>query len=443
MDSTSPADRLLLASCEDRPDDAARLLDENPSLSSHHFLVACVTGEAEAVRAALAADPTRVSRLEGPLPLPAILHTCLSTFLRTHPNRVAGIVEVARLLLEHGADPNATWACGTPPHAWNLSALFAAAGRSNNADLTRLLLEAGANPNDGESLYHSAEFEETTCTRLLLKHGAVVQGTNAVHRKLDYDDLPGFRLFLDHGVSPNLVNHCGDSLVHAVITNDRRLPFLELLADRGADLRMPDSHGLTPYRKAARLGRPDLASFLQSRGAAETLSTVDRFLAACTRGDIQAAKDELVTHPDLRDSLNAWDRALLPALAWRGRIEGVRALMALGIAPSAPGPNDVTALHNAAWMGHHTLVDELISAGAPLEIVENQYQATPLKWALHGRQFSRDRSGRTLARGADHDAVIRRLLAAGARVSQEMMANLPPEFPEDLRKLMVAAAGRG
>jgi hypothetical protein len=41
-----------------------------------------------------------------------------------------------------------------------LSCLYGAAGLNNNPALTLALLEAGANPNDGESFYHSTKLIE-------------------------------------------------------------------------------------------------------------------------------------------------------------------------------------------------------------------------------------------------------------------------------------------
>ena len=53
-----------------------------------------------------------------------------------------------------------------------MSALYGAAGVRYDPELTRALLDAGANPNDGESVYHSTEAESPECLRILLEHGA-------------------------------------------------------------------------------------------------------------------------------------------------------------------------------------------------------------------------------------------------------------------------------
>jgi hypothetical protein len=65
----------------------------------------------------------------------------------------------------------------------------------------RCCLNAGADPNDGESLYHS--LENPDCTRVLPRHGARVAGTNALRRALDMPEQAALELLLAHGGDPN------------------------------------------------------------------------------------------------------------------------------------------------------------------------------------------------------------------------------------------------
>ena len=102
-------------------------------------------------------------------------------------------VELARELLDRGADPNAFF---TNEYG-RMSALYGAAGRVHDPELARLLLERGANPDDGESLYHATEAPSPDCVRVLLEHGATVEGTNALAHALDEDRLEHVRLLLE------------------------------------------------------------------------------------------------------------------------------------------------------------------------------------------------------------------------------------------------------
>ena len=76
-------------------------------------------------------------------------------------------MDQARDLLSRGADPNAYF---TNEYG-NMPVLYGAAGVRHDPELTQVLLGAGAEPNDGESLYHSTEAESPECLRILLAHG--------------------------------------------------------------------------------------------------------------------------------------------------------------------------------------------------------------------------------------------------------------------------------
>lgn len=166
---------------------ARRMVREEPDLFSRDPWFACILGDPERLRVALAADPDFANRSGGPidmLPLVAVTHAS-----RIAEGDATGHLACARMLLDHGADPNADWLDPRWPDN-PLSVLYGAAGRSHNAALTRLLLEAGASPDDNESLYHSVETADPACTELLLAAGARGQDGLARHRAQP-GDLPG------------------------------------------------------------------------------------------------------------------------------------------------------------------------------------------------------------------------------------------------------------
>src|SRR4051794_26750655 len=117
----------------------------------------------------------------GPRGWAPLLYVCHSVF----PS-----ASLARDLLARGADPDAFFV----NDYGRMSALYGAAGLVHDPALTRVLLEAGANPDDGESLYHSTESPSPACLRLLLEHGAATNGTNALAHALDEERLPHVRL---------------------------------------------------------------------------------------------------------------------------------------------------------------------------------------------------------------------------------------------------------
>ncbi len=155
--------------------------------------IACALGDDRTLHHAMHADPELVNRPGGPLSMPPLVAVTFSSLVQL-PAYAEPLRHCCLRLLGRGADPNQTWIDPAFPKS-PLSALYGAAGRNHDAEMTRILLEAGANPNDNESLYHSVESSDLTCTRLLLDAGAKVTGTNALGRVMDFDNLEGLRSY--------------------------------------------------------------------------------------------------------------------------------------------------------------------------------------------------------------------------------------------------------
>ena len=147
-----------------------------------------------------------LSRRVQPLDWTPLLYACFSRLLRTE--RAAAIVEVARLLLGAGADPNASWV----DHDHLQLPIYAAAGIANNAELTRLLLAAGADPNEtltdadaiGEALYHAVEFADTRvrAPAARSRRHAAHKVSYCLGRALNFDRSPMVELLLTFGARP-------------------------------------------------------------------------------------------------------------------------------------------------------------------------------------------------------------------------------------------------
>jgi ankyrin repeat protein len=280
------------------------------------------------------------------------------------------------LLLEAGADPNQAVGSRWPPASlekpsdeYPLSALYGAAGQNHDPVMTKLLLDAGANPNDGESLYHS--LENPACTRLLLDAGARVTGSNALYRVLDLDSLEALKLLLAASdASPNEpagsqpTSDWGSPLLWAI--RRRRSPaHIEALLAAGADASMRTPEGLSAYQVALRFGLPDVAALLRQPADDDPLPDEERFIAACAAGDEATAREIKARRPDLPGSLSGQQLRLLPELVAQGCGDAVKTMVRMGWPIARRGGDwDASALNHAVFRGDVELTRFLLDHGA-------------------------------------------------------------------------------
>jgi hypothetical protein len=354
-----------------RPRVAARLLESDPGLAGGDPYIACAIGDAAAIRRALAADPGWVNRAGGALGLSPLVAVAHSSLLRL-PEFGDGLRACARLLLEAGADPNQSignrWGADSALEtagAARLSALYGAAGRSHDPGLTKILLDAGAEPNDGESLYHS--LESLDCARLLLQAGARPSEAYAIYRVLDLDNLAVLQLLLAHRADPNEpakgppTSDWGSPLLWAI--RRRRSPMhIAALLDAGADGQARTPDGTDAYTWAQRFGLVEVAELL---GQGRSLSREDQFCAACARSDASAARAIQAARPDLPATLSQTQLCALPELAALGCAGAVRTMVELGWPIALKGGDwSASALNHAVFRGDAGLTRFLLEHGA-------------------------------------------------------------------------------
>ena len=159
-----------------------------------------------------------------------------------------------------------------------------------------------------------------------------------------------------------------------------------------------------------------------------------RLLQAAELGDEPLTRQILEKHPTLFGRLTARASRRLIGTAIRNNDRAVKLLLEAGWPANPAMDNNQTALHYAAWHGNLPMVQALVKHNAPINICETEHGGSPLAWALHGslNGWHRDTG--------DYPAVTRALLAAGAPIPQP---EYPLQATEDvLEVIREFAAGK-
>ena len=437
-------EEFLVASIRDWTGRAARMLARDPWMAGYDFRTAVILGNAAGVREMLARDPGLATRPDDKTGWTALHAACASQWHRLDPARAGGLTEVARLLLDAGADP--AYRPDGEGNQW--SPLLCAVAGAPNPAVTRLLLEHGARPDD-HVLYLAAFESDHECLRLLLPYAPDIAATTALSAPISTGDVAGVRLLLDAGADPNHLLEAGllgasheqsppVTPLSAAIEMQAGPELTGLLLEYGAAPDGPGPDGRTPYQQAVRTGQDQVAELLAQHGASTALSSADEFLAACRRADRAAAMAVLAASPDLAARLITEDHQALADAADHGHIEAVRLMLDLGFPPDARSEQDNggTALHLAAAAGSIGTVRLLLDRGADIEARDTAWNSTPLEWAMVG-------SGMRLGHDSapDWPATVSTLLDAGASAGGIVLAPDDPKPPSPEVAALLRARG--
>lgn len=411
---------------------AGRLLALYPRIATANLQTALVLGDTASVEAflrerpTLAAEPGGIQKWE---PLLYVCHTCMHG---NEPERLAGLVAIARRLCALGASPDAEYHWNWHPELPR-TALWGALCAVKYRPLAEALLEAGANPTDGVSTHIAGGTGDVASLELLHRFGVNVNGIPGGVPPLVYmltwaTNPAGPRWLIEHGADPNLAWGDEDEApLHAAV---RRwdIPLVELLLRHGADVRRRRADGRTPHTLAELYGNHSVAAWLLAHGATNDLSPLESFVAACARGDRAGAEAMLMSRPGLRGDLRHEHHLLLHRPAENGDAAVLETMLACGFDPAAGDKDNVTPLHRAAMAGHAAAVEVLLRHGAPLDALDRMFSATPLIWAVEGWTNAR-------VAGSDHVAVARLLIAAGSPVEWNAPEGSPG--PERVQEALI------
>ncbi len=275
----------------------------------------------------------------------------------------SGDLESARLLVAAGADVHDTTADG------NTALVIAAHG--GHGLLAAFLLDAGADPNAAPLGYTSL-------------HAAVLRGTLRDRAVANEDAGAGValvRALLARGADPDARLTKGTPVrrwSHDFAFMDRWVgatPFwlaakflevemMRVLADAGADPRLPSRDGTTPLMAAAGLG--------YSRGGGSAF--------------IKDRRDFSSYNPVASAELGS----TIPAAEERRTLEAVTVALELGAVADTANDAGDTALHAAASHGMNMVIEMLVRRGADLHAANNRGQ-TPQALAVFSDGIAGDR----------------------------------------------------
>ena len=179
----------------------------------------------------------------------------------------------------------------------------------------------------------------------------------------------------------------------------------------------------TAHLVAREFGHDEAYRFLMERSPDEL-----KLVVACQAGDEAMVGTLLANRPDLGLTLSPDERRKVADAAQGNSLPAVRLMLAAGWPPDARGQHGATPLHWAAWHGNAEMVGELLRHHPPLDAADNDYNGSPLGWAMHGSENSWHKET------GDYAATVEALLRAGAKSLDSKTGHGTPAAREALRR---------
>lgn len=371
------------------------------------FLEAVRRGDLEGVRGWLARDPTLARAVDA---------RGLSAFLHAH---LADRPEVARLLLEHGVEPDVV-ECVFAGDWKRFEALVKA-----DPGLCRALHPIGGTPLYGAVLSDTLDFYRLRSAGCLPDEApAGGTGFTPARGAMEHRTVSGAWIaatdLLGNGGDVNAPQRGGDSVLHGAVRR-RSEALVRLAIRKGADVAARDEQGRTALALATELGWKAGAECLAAQAGLPRDWRRSRF--AFDAGGTPVERPDLSDVPREVQSRVTGDS--------HGRVDSVRSRVdADPRLTFSISSDDELAIEASAHVGHHELMRYHLDQGAPLSLPtavslrEMEAIERLLDWdprLVHERGAHDFPLMHFVALGGGGPAVAERLVERGAALDQESM----------------------
>lgn len=173
---------------------------------------------------------------------------------------------------------------------------------------------------------------------------------------------------------------------------------------------------VSAHQVARRFGHEEALELLMKRSPADV-----KLVNACWLGDEETAlpfsamlraraggRGVGKSPPKNAPELGPIEARQLAHAARNNDLPALRLMLKAGLPVGARSQHGGTALHWAAWHGNLPMVKAILLAGADVRDAQNDYEGTPLDWAIHASEHGWD------PMGGDYPGTTRALVAAGA-----------------------------
>jgi ankyrin repeat protein/preprotein translocase subunit SecA len=313
-----------------------------------------------------------------------------------------GQVDVVKLLLASGADPNMlnnnSLLGYTPLHI---------AAEQGQLAVVKLLLASEINTEVGDKygktpLHVAAEQGQLAVVKLLLANGVKTDvgdnnGKMPLHVAAEKGQLAVVKLLLANGVKTDVGDNNGKMPLHMAVKQGQ-LAVVELLLASGVNAELGDQYQATPLHVAAEQGQLAVVELLLASGFNTEVGDNQGktpLHVAVKKGQLAVVKLLLASGVNTAVGDNQGKTPLHLAVE-QGQLAVVKLLLASGVNTEVKDNHGKTPLHLAVEQGQLAVVKLLLASGVDAEVGDN-HGKTPLHLAVEQGQL----------------AVVKLLLASG------------------------------